>query len=306
MVISGIVLRSLRWPIVNRGSCRQFVLDGAREVVGNVEAGNGDQAGQPLVGGIAEPLDDLRLRQHHAAAPLDIVADEFAGLGARLLAALHLPVLQRLLLDRPDAAAAASIRLEDADQTLPLLGELADWPGGVFDAVLAFAGGDRFDLRQHAVTEAECQRFAARPPVGDEQHPRRFAIAGAIPRNRLAEQFAVAIAADDVDHRDAGDLATPADALFRARQQPFVGEFLQQPLQFDAVGALDAEGSSDLALADLVGRVGDELEDLVLGRQAAGRLQPARAHLRLGKALARRTGAGVGGLCLRATGVPVV
>ena len=55
----------------------------------------------------------------------------------------------------------------------------------------------------------------------------------------------------------------------RAGDQPVIGHVAQQRLERDAVAALDAEGTRDLALAGVAGRGGEKFENVLLGGKFA-------------------------------------
>src|SRR5208283_1383889 len=78
------------------------------------------------------------------------------------------------------------------------------------------------------------------------------------------------------------------EALAALLYRAFRGEFAEQPLQLDLVGALDPEGARDLALADLAGLAG-----------LAHRLSLARQKGENVFARGRRRGAGSARLLLR-------
>ncbi len=91
-----------------------------------------------------------------------------------------------------------------------------------------------------------------------------------VPLHGPRDEFAVGIAAGHVGQHDRGQLpllVQRAPALFdRALRL----QLLQDALERNAVGALDAESAGDLALADLPRGGGHEVQDLLAGGQGVG------------------------------------
>ena len=79
------------------------------------------------------------------------------------------------------------------------------------------------------------------------------------------DEFAVAVARDDVGECDRGQGARLVQLLAAFLDRAFVGQVAQQRFSSRAIGVLQTEGAGDLARADFAGCVADEGEELLAG-----------------------------------------
>ena len=196
----------------------------------------------------------------------DLETHEVAVLGFALVVRLDRPFLEVAPVDRLDCAAAARVLAKDAEQAVALLGELTDRLGDVGDAALVLLG-QALESREHAVAGGERQLLSA-PALGFENaHARRRPVLR--PTRWPADEVAARVGRGDENDRCRGERAFLLEAFAVPRERTLVRHLGEQPLQRDAVGALHTEGARELSLARLLGCVGEILDDLVLGREAA-------------------------------------
>ena len=126
------------------------------------------------------------------------------------------------------------------------------------------ASGEEIDARLKELREeftkpdggfSEGRRSGSRIPLGG-------------PRHQLAVAVAPRVDVGDDDRRQATGLAQAGAVLL---DRALLLQILQQALELDLVGALDAEGLGDLALAHLLRRLFDEGEHGLAGGQGAVR-----------------------------------
>ena len=167
------------------------------------------------------------------------------------------------LVGRRQPRLARAVELDHAEQPFAARGQLLHRMRGPTRPGLLGA-------RQHPVAGLERRMPLA---LHQPQPWRRGAIVGA-PRVGNRDRLALL----DVDHAQHGNLGHAAHAVeggLLAVDQPFVRHVAQQALERDLLLAFQAKGLGDLALAGwLVGGL-DELDDLLLRRQA-GHLGVAR------------------------------
>ena len=182
---------------------RGFGERGLGKDIGDAMGMHGDQAGQLLGGGVAEPLGDARGLHAHAGGAGQLETDQLAVLRFVGLPARHRPFLQLLAIDRIDDAGAARERAENAEQLASRAGEPLDGPRLIG---IAGIGAERGDARKHAIADAgDRTRFAL--ALGHQDAGRRpvLLVPGRGPRDELA----VGVARDDLDHRDGRERARP-------------------------------------------------------------------------------------------------
>jgi len=111
---------------------------------------------------------------------------------------------------------------------------------------------------------ADARRWGLAAAHRGDRNARGFALFGG-PFHGASREFAVAVAAGDLEHAHfsqvGGAFQFPVPALDRA----VGGEVFEQGFQRNAGGAGDAEVARDLALAGLSGMFGDEGEHLLAG-----------------------------------------
>ncbi len=192
-----------------------------------------------------------------------------------------------LLVDGLQPSGAVLLDPQHAEQTMARFRQQLDDPSGelrIVGAGVAVGLG----AGQRAVADAG-QRLAGPGSARRvDQYARRRAEFVLVPLDRRRDQLAVGVAPDDVDQRHGGQGAGLGEALAALLYRAVRREFAQEPLQLDLVGALDAEGARDLALADLAGLAG-----------LAHRLFFARQKCENVFARGRRRGAGSALLLLR-------
>ena len=210
---------------------------GVGKLVGNAVGVHGNQADLALIVRVAQRLDHARLRHTEAARLGEVVAHQVALLGAALVAGCDRPLPQFLAVDRSDDAAALGARTEDAELALLFFRQPLDRLGLVAVAEDVGVLQPR-QSRQDAIALSKRRLArAARTPPGEHQHARPLAFV-VIPDRGLADELAVGIARDDLQHRHRRQLATFPEAFAVAAEQTVVGHLRQQPLQGDAVAAL--------------------------------------------------------------------
>ena len=236
---------------------RQHVLG---EDVRNVVDVQGDQTDRLLRAERAEALGHPAAGQAEAGLALDCDADEVSVAGLALLAGRDRDLLAlRPLLHRQEATAVAAGAI-DADHLRAVLADHLDDAAGIAARRLRV----RRDADQGPVAEAGGRSVALAPAAGQlDDDPGRFALP--IPLGRTGHEVAVPIPGGNVGQHDGGQAAALAETAAAAIQRPLLLDLLQDRLEPDLVGALQAEGLGDLALADRSGRVGDEGEDLLAG-----------------------------------------
>src|SRR5690606_35278865 len=194
----------------------------------------------------------------------DARARRAAGLGEHELAGLRPAEIgdrrgvAHALVGRREPGLSAAVELDHAEQPLAARGELLHRVGGPAAAGLLGA-------REHAIPDLERGVALA---LDEAQAGRRGSVVG-LPG--VGDRDCLALV--DVDHAQHGNLGHPAHAVegrLLAVYQAFLGHVLQQPLERDALLALEAESLGDLALAR--GPVGglDELDNLLARGETEG------------------------------------
>src|SRR5581483_929215 len=242
---------------------------GRREVVRDAVGVNGDQADLALLPRVPQHLDDARLRHAEAMGAGKLEADEVAVSGAAHVALRDRPLPQLPAVHRIDDAAARRLGAEDPELAALLARQALDGLG-----LVAVAGDvDAVEPRQagqHPVALPE-RRLAGAGRAARRQHQGTRALAlGLVPGHRLADELAVGVARDDLEHRHRRQASPLLEALAVAGEQSLVRHLRQQLLERHAVAALDGEGARDLALAGLGVRIAQVVEDVLLARQAGG------------------------------------
>src|SRR5690606_29422146 len=240
-----------------------------RKIVGNAVRMHGDQADLALVLRVAERFEHPRLRDAIPEDARQIEPDEVAVLRFAFIARLNEPVFQLLAVDGGDEPAAILlVGAVDAEQAALLARQLLDrlaLEAEAFDVrTLELPDTGEDPVADPQPTFASIQE----PAALDEQHLGADALR-AVPDHRLGEQIAVLVAADDLQHRNGRQRTPGAHLLPQARYGTFAAQFGKQALELDPRAPFDAEGPRNLALADLLLRTLDEVQDLALGREAA-------------------------------------
>src|SRR5262249_6107079 len=171
-------------------------------------------------------------------------------------------VAELFLLDRREPPAAARRRAVNAEHALAgAVDELDDAPG-VADRIVLFAA--LLDPQQSAVAHA-CDLVRPRAARNAHADLGGGAVLGLVPLGGKRDQLAIGIARGDVADHDRGQGPGVMQLLAAALDAVFVGEIAQHALERGAVGVLQAEGTGDLAGADLAGLLPDEGEEVVFG-----------------------------------------
>ena len=223
-----------------------------REDVRDAELVDRDQREAARLERVAEPLGHAR---RHARRAADLFGeDEVADL--RLAAVGNGEVAALLLLDALEPISPALL-MQHAEHQLAALHELLHRVGDP-----AFSG--LFGSRKHPVANAERalpRALDAKPRLGRVGLPALWHRPG----------LAAVVDVDNAEHRHLGHAAHLVEgAAGRAVDQPLVGHVAKQRLKRHLVRAVQPEGARDLALArGCIGR-GDEVENLLAGRQSGG------------------------------------
>ena len=172
-----------------------------RKDIGNAMRRNGDQADRAFRFDRAESLDDARGRQAEASFAQRLERDEIAFGGVAGHARRHEDFARRAaLLDGQGAAAAALQLAIDAEHAR--LGLVEDFDDAAAIGGIARRGfGVEFDAQQHARAKARRKAAFALAARAAHEDARGFAFLG--PFDGLGDQFAVAIALDDIGERQA-------------------------------------------------------------------------------------------------------
>ncbi len=246
---------------------------GFRETIGDAVGMDRNEARHLLRRRIAEPLDNAGGLHAHARGARNLEAHQLAIFGISGGTPRHGPFFQLLALDRIDDARASRKRAENAEQASCGLRQALDGPRLIGVIGIGAEGGDP---RQHAVADAgDGARLAF--ALGHEDAGRSAMLL--VPHRGSGDEFAVGVAAGDLDHRHRRQDARPRQLAARARDQPVIGHVAQERFQRDPVAALDPEGARDLALAGLTGCGGEKVDNVLLGRKFAHSLV-ARSPLR--------------------------
>ena len=270
---------------------------GRRKHMRDVVRGERDEADRALGMDRAEAFDDAPGGQAEAALAQHFERDEIA-FGRVGVQPLRNEDFARgaALLDRQHAPGAVFQLAIDAERARARLVENLD-DAAAIGGLLGAGFGVEFDAHQHA--RAQGRRRAAFASEFRAAHLDSRRLAGFAPIRRARDQFAVAIALDDVgdDHRR--QPALPGEGLAAAGHRAVDLQILDEQFQRGLVFAFDAEGARDFALGDARRRLlaarrlfaGNEGEQFVARGQGARRGGPVLGFCarRLG---AHRFGAG--------------
>ncbi len=192
--------------------------------------------------------------------------------------------MARLAVDREDAVALGALA-EDADEAARALADAADQAprvGGALVLVRGQAGEDAVALAKGGFVGTQAH-----------QHARLGAVM-LVPLRGLGPEVAGVVGAGDAQHGDRGQGAGLAQVATVAQKLAIGLEFLEHCLEDDPVGALDAEGTRNVALGILARMVADPVDDLGLGGEWLAHVsRPSMARAR-GHAAMRALGCGGG------------
>ena len=230
---------------------------GRREDVRNAVGVDGDQADRALTLERAQLFLDARAGETKAAPAFgNFDRDQIAVLGVKAGIRRNGKLAAKLLLvDRRKPSATTRQRPEDAKHALlRAVDDLDDAPG-VPDGVAVVACG--LDAQQRPVADAA---GLARPGAARrrDSNLRRLAVLLFIPLDRDGDQFAVAVARDDVGEHDVGECSGLVQLLAAALDAAFVGEIAQHLFEHRPVGILEAKCTGDFTRADFSRLLADE------------------------------------------------
>jgi hypothetical protein len=228
---------------------------GVGEGVGDAVLMDRDQADGPGRAGIAQPLDDARLRQAHAPLRPGLFGlHQLAVPGAMGIARAH-----HAIPCRPPWRSARCARLRPPCGTRRGCG--GDW--------CRCAGSAARHIDDPRPEPPATARGCGRPRRWPGRwRAARTGCAVRAPRHAIP----AACRTDRRDRRAAAPATPPPEAACRVAiglapllQVAFLLQLLQQALEVDPRGALDVERLGDIALGGRAGMGGDPVEDLRLG-----------------------------------------
>ncbi len=209
----------------------------------------------------ADGLDDARMRGPDASLAQRLDGDEIAVTRLAGHRRRHEIFARRpALLDRQRPARAVGRGAIDGEGARLELVQDLDHPAGIGGRGLA-GGGVELDPHQHSRAEARGRRALALAARAADDDARRGRFPA--PFGRPGDQFAVAVALDDVGDDERGQAALDGERLAAARHRAFGLQILEDELQFRLGFALHPEGAGDVALGDPRGRA------LAVGRRSS-------------------------------------
>ncbi len=229
------------------------------KVIGDRVLVDRDKRHRARRGRIAKPRHDPGLGQ--AKPPLGaglFGLDQFTILRATFGPGGDDPLLVLPLVDGHDASAFGP-GPKDAQNPQRIGTDPADHPGGVIMRLARDLG----DPREDAVARAKCGIAIAR-----QHEDQRFAPVAA-PLKRSRHQVAAAVRPRHLEHADGRQFLAVAVAVAPPRQRALFLKFLEDTLEVDPVGPLDAERLGDVALGGQGRVVGDPLQDSGFGGNIA-------------------------------------